>query len=66
MSQYNVLAARLTNELNTLDKVVRAAQSQAQKAQTTGDADFYQAAALSLQNYSRGESLRGGSKAHWL
>jgi hypothetical protein len=54
MSQYNVLAARLANEIQTLNRVVQAAQSQAQKAQSTGDQDFYQAAALSLQNYYMG------------
>lgn len=54
MSQYGVLAARLQNELKTLNKVVQAAQSQVGKAQRTGDADFYQAAALSLQNYYMG------------
>lgn len=54
MSQYAVLAARLRNELTMLDTVVKAAQSQAVKAQQTGDTDFYQAAALSLQNYYMG------------
>jgi len=54
MSQYGVLAARLSNELKTLDRVVQAAQSQRSKAQKTGDTDFYQAAALSLQNYYMG------------
>lgn len=54
MSQYSILAARLRNELNTLDTVVKSAQSQASKAQQTGDTDFYQAAALSLQNYYMG------------
>lgn len=49
-----MLAARLRNEITTLDKVVKAAQSQAQKAQAMGDIDFYQAAALSLQNYYMG------------
>lgn len=51
MSQYGVLVARLQNEIKTLDKVVQTAQSQLGKAQRTQDADFYQAAALSLQNY---------------
>ena len=54
MSQYSVLAARLGNELNVLDQVVSAAQSQVEKGQNTGDKDFYQAAALSLQNYYMG------------
>ncbi|MEM7771155.1 MAG: hypothetical protein AAF327_11665 [Cyanobacteria bacterium P01_A01_bin.37] len=54
MSQYGVLAARLSNELKTFDRVVQAAQSQRSKAQNTGDTDYYQAAALSLQNYYMG------------
>ena len=54
MSQYSVLAARIRNELIRLDTVVQSAQSQAGKAQQTGDTDFYQAAALSLQNYYMG------------
>ena len=54
MSQYGVLSARLQNEIETLDKVVKSAQSQVGKGQRTGDADFYQAAALSLQNYYGG------------
>lgn len=54
MSQYSVLAARLRNELIRLDTVVQSAQSQAGKAGQTGDTDFYQAAALSLQNYYMG------------
>ncbi|MEB3210509.1 MAG: hypothetical protein VKL39_04115 [Leptolyngbyaceae bacterium] len=54
MSEYRVLAARLSNELKTLDRVVHAAQSQCSKAQKIGDPDFYQAAALSLQNYYMG------------
>lgn len=45
MSKYGVLTARLQNELNTLDKVVTAAQSQIGKAQRTQDSDFYQASA---------------------
>ncbi|MDG2617774.1 hypothetical protein P7L53_16150 [Thermoleptolyngbya sichuanensis XZ-Cy5] len=77
MSQYSVLAARLGNEIITLDKVVKAAQSQAQKAQAMGDTDFYQAAALSLQNYYMGaerifeeiakqidQSLPSGANSH--
>jgi hypothetical protein len=54
MSQYSVLTARLLNELKTLDKVVAKAQSQVHKARSTHDDDFYQAAALSLQNYYMG------------
>jgi uncharacterized protein YutE (UPF0331/DUF86 family) len=77
MSQYSVLTARLQNEIQTLDKVVKAAQSQTEKAQRTQDADFYQAAALSLQNYYMGaerifeevakqidQSLPSGSTSH--
>ncbi|MEB3289408.1 MAG: hypothetical protein VKI82_05805 [Leptolyngbya sp.] len=54
MSKYGVLAARLQNELKNLDNVVTTAQAQIGKAQHTQDSDFYQAAALSLQNYYMG------------
>ncbi|HEY9881059.1 MAG TPA: hypothetical protein V6D29_21545 [Leptolyngbyaceae cyanobacterium] len=54
MSQYSILAARLRNELNKLDAVVATAVNQAQKAQKTGDQDYLQAAALSLQNFYMG------------
>lgn len=54
MSRHNVLAARLQNELTKLDTVVATAQSQAEKGNRTGDADYFQAAALSLQNYYMG------------
>jgi hypothetical protein len=54
MSQYEVLVARLNHELETLDQVVAIAQSQVRKAQQTGDDDYFQAAALSLQNYYMG------------
>jgi hypothetical protein len=54
MSQYGVLTARLLNEIKTLDKVVKTAASQIGKAERSGDPDFYQAAALSLQNYYMG------------
>lgn len=77
MSQYAVLVARLQNELNRLDQVARVAKVQAEKAQRTGDADFLQAAALSLQNYYMGverifeevakqvdRSLPSGSSSH--
>uniref|UniRef100_B8HZM1 HepT-like domain-containing protein n=1 Tax=Cyanothece sp. (strain PCC 7425 / ATCC 29141) TaxID=395961 RepID=B8HZM1_CYAP4 len=77
MSQYTVLVARLQNELSMLDKVVAKAQSQVSKAQQSGDADFYQAAALSLQNYYMGverifeevakqvdQSLPSGASSH--
>lgn len=77
MSQYAVLVARLQNELNRLDQVAKVAKVQAEKAQRTGDADFLQAAALSLQNYYMGverifeevakqvdRSLPSGSSSH--
>lgn len=77
MSQYAVLVARLQNELNRLDQVAKIAKIQAEKAQRTGDADFLQAAALSLQNYYMGverifeevakqvdRSLPSGSSSH--
>ncbi|MGB3614423.1 MAG: hypothetical protein WBA10_11585 [Elainellaceae cyanobacterium] len=51
MSRYGVLAARLQNERTRLDKVVETAVGQAEKAKRIGDADFLQAAALSLRNY---------------
>jgi hypothetical protein len=54
MSRYGVLVARIQNELATLNKVVQTAQSQVKKGQATEDPDFYQAAALSLQNYYMG------------
>ena len=54
MSQYSVLAARLHNELERLNKVVQTAEAQTAKAQQTKDVDFSQAAALSLQNYYMG------------
>ena len=54
MSRYGVLVARIKNELATLDQVVQTARSQVQKGQATEDPDFYQAAALSLQNYYMG------------
>ncbi|MEB3269298.1 MAG: hypothetical protein VKJ09_12215, partial [Leptolyngbya sp.] len=54
MSNYAVLAARLQNELHKLTQVVSTATGQVQKAQQTGDEDYIQAAALSLQNYDMG------------
>lgn len=54
MSDYAVLAARLSNELQKLTQVIIAAEGQVQKAKQTGDPDYMQAAALSLQNYSMG------------
>lgn len=54
MSKYGVLAARLKKELVQIDKAVLAAGSQADKAAATGDSDYLQAAALSLQNFYTG------------
>lgn len=54
MSRYSVLVARLNKELTKIETVVQAATSQAAKAKKTGDADYLQAAALSLQNFYMG------------
>ncbi|OLP15360.1 hypothetical protein BST81_26810 [Leptolyngbya sp. 'hensonii'] len=54
MSQYNILVARLQNELSKIQTAVQSATSQANKARTTGDSDYLQAAALSLQNFYTG------------
>lgn len=54
MSKYSVLAARLRKDLPQIVKAVQAAVSQTAKAQATGDPDYYQAAALSLQNFYMG------------
>jgi len=51
MSRYSVLVARLNKELAKIQTVVQAAVSQASKAKKTGDIDYLQAAALSLQNF---------------
>ncbi len=77
MSKYSVLAARLGKDLPQIDKAVQAAVSQVAKAQATGDHDYYQAAALSLQNFYMGverifeeiakqvdESLPTGASSH--
>lgn len=77
MSQYQVLAARLNQECQKLQIVVDKASSQAAKAQTTGDSDYLEAAALSLQNFYMGverafeeiakqvdESLPQGGSSH--
>jgi len=53
MSKYSVLASRLNKELIKIETVVQTAASQAAKAKQTGDADYLQAAALSLQNFYR-------------
>ncbi len=54
MSQYRVLAARLQKDLSRIQTAVQAAVSQTNKAQNTGDLDYLQAAALSLQNFYMG------------
>lgn len=54
MSKYSVLIARLNKELTKIQTVVQTAISQANKAQNTGDLDYLQAAALSLQNFYMG------------
>lgn len=54
MSRYSVLVARLNKELAKIQTVVQIAISQANKAQNTGDVDYLQAAALSLQNFYMG------------
>lgn len=54
MSKHSVLAARLQKDLAQIDKAVQAAISQVGKAEATGDPDYLQAAALSLQNFYMG------------
>lgn len=54
MSKYNVLIARLNQELNKIQVAAKTASSQAKKAKDTGDLDYLQAAALSLQNFYMG------------
>jgi uncharacterized protein YutE (UPF0331/DUF86 family) len=54
MSRYSVLVARLNKELAKIQTAVQSAVSQANKAQNTGDLDYLQAAALSLQNFYMG------------
>ena len=54
MSKYGVLAARLQKELSAIQLVVQAATSQVDKAKRTGDHDYLQAAAFSLQNFYMG------------
>lgn len=48
------VALHCRNELNKLDGIVATAINQAQKAERTGDPDYLQAAALSLQNFYTG------------
>ena len=54
MSQYGVLAARIKKELELIQVTVNTASSQLEKAKQTGDRDYLQAAALSLQNFYMG------------
>lgn len=54
MNNYNVLIARLQNELQKIDTTVQSALSQAQKAKRTADEDYWVAAAFSLQNFYMG------------
>lgn len=54
MSKYSVLVARLNKELTKIQTAVQAAVSQATKAKNTGDLDYLQAAALSIQNFYMG------------
>ena len=54
MSKYSVLVARLYKELTKIQTAVQAAVSQATKANNTGDLDYLQAAALSVQNFYMG------------
>ncbi|WP_448572261.1 ribonuclease toxin HepT-like protein [Trichothermofontia sp.] len=77
MSKYTVLVARLRQELAKIETATRTAISQANKAENTGDLDYLQAAALSLQNFYMGveqafeqiakqvdESLPTGASSH--
>lgn len=54
MSTASVLGARLTRELEKIHMAAQSAVSQANKAISTGDLDYLQAAALSLQNFYMG------------
>ncbi len=54
MSKYNLLIARLNQELANTENTVHRAVSQVQKAQATGDQDYYDAAALNLQKFYMG------------
>jgi hypothetical protein len=54
MSKYGVLAARIQKELELIRVTVNGASSQLEKAKQTGDRDYLQAAALSLQNFYMG------------
>ena len=54
MSRYNVLIARIKNELQKISTTIQSAISQATKARTTTDEDYWFAAAFSLQNFYMG------------
>ena len=54
MSTYNLLIARIDQELVNLERTVDRAVSQVQKAQNSDDADFYDAAALNVQKFYMG------------
>jgi len=54
MSRYNVLIARIKNELQKISITIQSAISQATKARTTTDEDYWFAAAFSLQNFYMG------------
>ena len=54
MSKYGVLVARIQKELDQIRSTVESANSQVEKAKRTGDPDYFQAAALSLQNFYMG------------
>lgn len=77
MSHWHVLAARLHHELQSLEQVVKRGINQQEKARRSGDEDYYQAVALSLQNFYMGierifeeiakqvdESLPSGASSH--
>ena len=54
MSKYGVLVARIQKELDQIESTVESANSQIEKAKRTGDRDYFQAVALSLQNFYMG------------
>ncbi|PIG93765.1 hypothetical protein [Gloeocapsopsis sp. IPPAS B-1203] len=54
MSKYSLLIARLNQELANIERTVQKVIQQIQKAQTTQDHDFYDAATLNLQKFYMG------------
>lgn len=54
MSQYSLLIARLKQELTNTERTVQRALVQVQKAERSGDQDYYDAAALNLQKFYMG------------